>query len=94
MIISEETKKEYKQTRAKLLEFLNIIDLLASKYHLDKEFHKERRIKTIEDFIIELLVTIPVVETWQDALKLYQGQQLAIFLMHEHGESDTAFTSI
>ncbi len=94
MKLTEETKQEYRRTREKLLEFLNLIDLLASKYHLAREFGKEARIKTIEDFIIELLVTIPVVETWQDALKLYQGQQLAIFLMQQHGESDTAFTSI
>lgn len=94
MNLTEQNKQEYKRTREGLLEFLNIIDLLASKHHLAGEFQRERRIKTIEDFIIELLVTIPVVETWQDALKLYQGQQLAIFLMQEHGESDTAFTSI
>lgn len=75
--------ENYHSTRLELIKTINICERLESEYFLRHEYAKAKRTRTTIDFLIEVLASIPQCDSVLDAMKMYQAQSLARYLLDD-----------
>lgn len=67
--------------RSRLVDMLDTLESIEAHHRASGNYAAEKRVHTTINFLIDLLAKVPEVTNLQDAIALYQGQEVAKYLL-------------